>query len=167
MPAAALPGFAGMTFAPVVPFNWQREPFLWLDFSEENPELSAQLLQHTPTFNHYLQQLFQQKGVKAGVGGYAEHRVLYRYRPHFQQQAHPRELHLGMDVWLPAGTPVMAPLPGRLHSFADNAGYGNYGPTLIAEHELPGGQVLFSLYGHLSRGSLRGKFAGQRLAAGQ
>lgn len=167
MPDTTRPDFSGLHFAPIVPFDWQREPFLWLDFSAGNPALSAEELQDTAALSRYLRELFGQAGVRAGVGGYAEHRVLYRYRPHFSQQAHPRELHLGLDLWLPAGTPVMAPLPGQLHSLADNAGYGNYGPTLVLSHTLPGGRPLFSLYGHLSRASLEQQLVGKTFGAGQ
>jgi murein DD-endopeptidase MepM/ murein hydrolase activator NlpD len=39
---------------------------------------------------------------------------------------------------------------GTIHSFADNEGFGNYGPTLILEHDIEG-QVFYTLYGHLSR----------------
>ncbi|MEJ7660880.1 MAG: hypothetical protein WKG07_15300 [Hymenobacter sp.] len=71
-----------------------------------------------------------------GIGGYLENRVIYRRSPHFDDATEPRSLHLGVDVWVPAGTPVAAPLPAVVHSLADNNNFGDYGPTVILQHEL-------------------------------
>ena len=46
----------------------------------------------------------------------------------------PRRLHLGVDIWADAGTPVYVPLDGRIHSFRDNNHFGDYGPTVILQH---------------------------------
>jgi murein DD-endopeptidase MepM/ murein hydrolase activator NlpD len=40
-------------------------------------------------------------------------------------------------------------MDGVVHSFANNDDDGNYGPTLILEHDY-NGKKLFTLYGHLS-----------------
>ena len=45
-----------------------------------------------------------------------------------------RTVHLGLDLFVEAGTRVLAPLDGMVHSIADNAGPLNYGPTVILEH---------------------------------
>lgn len=49
--------------------------------------------------------------------------------------------------------PIFAPLDGLIHSMAINSAYGDYGATIILEHEREG-KPLFSLYGHLSHASL-------------
>src|SRR5690606_28539933 len=103
-------------------------------------------------------------GAKMGAGGYAENRIIYTSKV-FTGNEEPRSLHLGIDVWAPAGTPVMAPLPGRVHSFANNTAYRDYGPTIILEHDLQG-QKFYTLYGHLSAASLSGLQKGKFLAAG-
>ena len=104
------------------------------------------------------------------MGGYNEHRVIYRRSPHFQQvaetsQTGPREIHLGIDLWAEAGMPVLAPLDGVVHSFQNNAGFGDYGPTIILEHRIDG-KPLYSLYGHLSLASLEGLYEGKVYRAG-
>jgi murein DD-endopeptidase MepM/ murein hydrolase activator NlpD len=66
----------------------------------------------------------------------------------------PRRLHLGTDIWGPAGTPVFAPLHATVHSFAFNDAFGDYGATLILQHELDG-LVFYTLYGHLSLASIQ------------
>ena len=49
---------------------------------------------------------------------------------------------------------------------ANNANFGDYGPTVILEHELDG-QRLFSLYGHLAARTLGHLNVGQRVVAGE
>ena len=67
---------------------------------------------------------------------------------------------------LPAGEPLFSPLAGKIHSFANNAAEGDYGPTLIMEHEIQG-QRFYILYGHLSRKSLLHYQEGKTIAAGE
>jgi hypothetical protein len=35
-----------------------------------------------------------------------------------------RNIHIGLDLWIKAGTPILAALEGTLHSFNFNAGFG-------------------------------------------
>ncbi|MCW3074216.1 MAG: Peptidase [Flaviaesturariibacter sp.] len=77
----------------------------------------------------------------------------------------PRRLHLGIDIWGPAGVPIYAPLEGTVHSFAFNDAYGDYGATLILQHELEG-VIFHTLYGHLSLHSIEDKREGQDIAKG-
>ena len=67
---------------------------------------------------------------------------------------------------MPAGTPVLAPLPARIHSLADNANFGDYGPTVVLEHNLEG-VVFYTLYGHLARREWAQLRPGQPLAQGE
>ncbi|MGH8495640.1 MAG: peptidoglycan DD-metalloendopeptidase family protein [Gammaproteobacteria bacterium] len=102
------------------------------------------------------------------IGRYAEARALYdtqAYASRFNP-ADRRNVHLGLDLGVPAGTPVHAPLEGTVHSFADNDIAGDYGPTVILEHradEVP----FYTLYGHLQRRSLDGLEAGRRVGRAQ
>ncbi|MFT4033603.1 MAG: peptidoglycan DD-metalloendopeptidase family protein [Siphonobacter sp.] len=155
-----------ISFAPVVPFHWQKDPYLVLDFTDGNQQLSQRNLMNTADFSEYVFGLIQKKGAIGGVGGYNEHRILYRRSPHFQQLEEPREIHLGIDIWAEPGTAVMVPLAGKIHSLKDNAHFGDYGPTIILEHELEG-ITFHTLYGHLSRSSLLAKAAGQAVEAGE
>ncbi len=100
------------------------------------------------------------------IGGYGEDRAIYT-SPVFTGGGEPRTVHLGIDIFAPAGTDVFAPLPGRLHSFRDNANPLDYGPTIILEHVVADGLVFYTLYGHLGRESLDGLTVGRALAAGE
>lgn len=92
----------------------------------------------------------QAAGIRYGLGLYGENRTVYA-TPQFADAASPerRTVHLGIDVFAPAGTPVHAPLKGRVHRLGYNADPLDYGHTLILEHDL-GGIRFFTLYGHLA-----------------
>ncbi|WP_373493395.1 peptidoglycan DD-metalloendopeptidase family protein [Aquiflexum sp.] len=121
-----------------------------MDFSPSNTDLIEVNLSDTHQFNDYVFGLLEQSGKKYGIGGYFEHRAIYSRSAVFATELQDfRNIHMGVDIWAEAGTPVFAPLDGIVHSFKDNAGFGNYGPTIILEHELRG-EKLFSLYGHLA-----------------
>jgi murein DD-endopeptidase MepM/ murein hydrolase activator NlpD len=85
-----------------------------------------------------------------GLGLYAEKRRVYA-SAHFADAASPerRTIHLGVDVFAPAGTPVFAPLAGRVESVCYNSDPLDYGHTLILEHQTPEGVPFYTLYGHL------------------
>ena len=78
-----------------------------------------------------------------------------------------RTVHLGLDLFVDPGTPVLAPLPGVVRAAADNAGPLDCGPTVVLEHEAgAGGPVFYSLYGRLARASMARLAPGARVAAG-
>lgn len=93
--------------------------------------------------------------VPYGLGLYAEDRRVYA-TDQFADPAGPerRTVHLGIDVFAPAGTAVYAPLPGRVLHLCYNADPLDYGHTLILAH-LAGSVPFYTLYGHLG-GSLPG-----------
>jgi murein DD-endopeptidase MepM/ murein hydrolase activator NlpD len=110
---------------------------------------------------------FSGQGASYGLGLYGEKRSVYA-TDQFADAASPerRVIHLGVDVFAPAGTPVHAPLPGRVRHLTYNADPLDYGHTLILEHETAD-TVFFTLYGHLAD-TLPGLLQpGDRVAAGQ
>jgi len=137
---------------------------LWLDLSKDNAELSAIDPADTPALSAYIDRALAIAGAQVGLGGYNEQRAWYERSEVFRVGDEYRSVHLGLDLWCPAGTRIASPLPSRVHSFADNAAFGDYGPTILLEHP---GQGLYSLYGHLARTSLQGLEKGQILDPGQ
>lgn len=93
---------------------------------------------------------FAARAVPYGLGAYGEVRSVYA-TAQFADAASPerRTVHLGIDVFAPAMTPVHAPLPGRVRHVTYNADPLDYGHTLILEHDA-GGLPFFTLYGHLA-----------------
>lgn len=154
--------------APLLPGQLLRGPGVaQLDFTAANPRLAhPEQLRDTAFFDQVVQAMLAEQRVTVGVGGYLENRVIYRRSPHFDAATEPRSLHLGLDVWVPSGTPVAAPLPGIVHSLADNAQFGDYGPTVILRHWLES-QPFFTLYGHLTRADLSYLQPGLALGAGE
>lgn len=136
-----------------------------LNLSETNAELSPDVVINTETFSQYINQTLANAGCTYGIGGYDELRNLYARSEVFSGEE-PRRLHLGVDIWGGAGTPVFAPLDGNIHSLAYNGSFGNYGATLILQHQLEG-KTFHTLYGHLSLASLEGKLAGAAITVGE
>ncbi|MCB0473212.1 MAG: peptidoglycan DD-metalloendopeptidase family protein, partial [Flavobacteriaceae bacterium] len=112
----------------------------------------------------YISSYLKEENGEVAYGGYLEKRNLYKRSPHFNATA-VRNMHLGMDLWCEAGTKVLAVLDGRVHSFQNNAVYGDYGPTVILKHAIDGIEF-YSLYGHLSVESLDRLKPGQPVEQG-
>ena len=155
-------------FLPVVSFNPASDILLPMDFTAANQELTDSILNDTTAFCQWVTNKLEAAGARYGIGGYNEHRTVYRMSRVFDGTGdlEPRRLHLGIDIWGAAGTPVYAPLEGTVHSFADNNRAGDYGATILVEHELEGTRFC-TLYGHLNRASLNGMEKGKAIAAGQ
>lgn len=143
------------------------KPYKKLDFTAGNEDLMARDLSETSIFSDYVFNELLAGNTFNGIGGYGEDRVIYRHRKHFTQHSEkPRSIHLGVDIWTDAGEPLYSPLDGTVHSFAFNDHYGDYGPTIILSHELPG-VSFFTLYGHLSLGSLENLYTGKPIKGGE
>src|SRR5579872_1930100 len=137
-------------FHPVVPFDPAKDRLHGFDFTEANTDLAPADIADTESFAAYINRALQRDRARYGIGGYGEHRTLYARSRHFGAAGaeEPRRLHLGIDIWGPAGTPVMAPLDGIVHSFGFNNNDSDYGATIILTHNLEG-STFHTLYGHL------------------
>lgn len=139
---------------------------LKLDFTISNIGLREVDLSDTESFDAFVFQQLRSASKPYGHGGYLEKRDIYRRSEVFATaQEDFRNIHLGIDIWTAAGSPIFAPLDGKVHSFQDNEGFGNYGPTIILEHQVEG-QLFYSLYGHLRRDDLQSLEVGQIFRAG-
>ena len=150
----------------VVDFNKDADSLYHFDFTANNTELAAETFSDTERFSIWVNQKLKSENCRYGIGGYMEHRTIYARSAHFDTIDEPRRLHLGVDIWGDAGTPVYAPLQGKIHSFKDNNNFGDYGATIILAHELEG-LKLYTLYGHLGRKSLEGLTEGMAVSLHQ
>src|SRR4051794_37561205 len=64
-----------------------------------------------------------------------------------------RTLHLGVDVFLAAGEPILAPLDGVVRACAWRPAARDWGGTVLLDHTTPDGTPFQTLYGHLDRAS--------------
>jgi len=161
-------------FHRVVPFNPRDERLTGIDLTAANKEVTEEIFNETESFSEYINKKRHEGAAKYLVGGYNELRALYGRSELFsvdnnggarQQEAEPRRLHLGMDIWGEVGTPVYAPLGGMIHSFAFNHHYGDYGATIILLHQLEG-FPFYTLYGHLSLQDIQNISAGKYVSRG-
>lgn len=110
---------------------------------------------------------FTTQGLPYGIGLYAENRTVYASDQFADRASHERRtMHLGIDVFAPAGTPVYAPLGGKIRHLTYQADPLDYGNVLILEHD-NGPAPFFTLYGHLAGSLPRLLKPGQRVEAGQ
>jgi 4-aminobutyrate aminotransferase-like enzyme/Ser/Thr protein kinase RdoA (MazF antagonist) len=147
------------------------EPLVVFDLSIGSADLgNVPDFAETEPFTHTLWEQLRAAGAHVGIGCYDEARPIYTtdaYRVEGNDGPEWRALHVGLDIFQEPGSPVYAPLDGIVHSFADNAAPRDYGPTIILEHTVADGTLTFyTLYGHLSRGSLDGLRAGMPVARG-
>ena len=160
------------TFAPVMGRALSETPLTVLDLGVGSLDIPRpEIVQDTAAFSAHVDRLMARAGAEVAVGRYDEARLVY-VTPLFRHESNWRDenrtVHLGVDLFRPAGTPVFAPLDGTVHSVANNAAAGDYGPTVILEHVVEGGAVRFyTLYGHLALASLEGMRPGRAVTRGE
>jgi murein DD-endopeptidase MepM/ murein hydrolase activator NlpD len=137
-----------------------------IDLSRHNQKLRRISHEDTRRLGEYIFGEMQRAHAAFGIGGYDEDRALYGRFPLYCDGDETRSIHLGVDIWARAGTPIFCPVTGTVHSFQDNKQSGDYGPTIILQHQ-SGDLTWYSLYGHLSTQSLSGLCEGQRFHAGE
>lgn len=149
----------------IVDFDPDADRLYQLDFTAENRELSADVLGSTALFSDWVAQKLSGSGSRYGIGGYNEHRTIYARSGHFDGETEPRRLHLGVDVWGPAGTPVYNFYDARVHSFRFNDNFGDYGATIVLGYTIE--DITFhALYGHLNLSALAGLEEGMFIPGG-
>lgn len=151
---------------PLLGPHLRRSDLCPISLDVRQPEISRlELTTYEQLEAHIAEHLLRHQASGA-IGGYLEKRDLYRSSPHFRTSGADRCIHLGIDIWLPAGSPLFVPLDARVHSFAYNDRPLDYGATILLEHRF--GKIhFFTLYGHLSLASLQKLHEGQALQAGQ
>ena len=161
-------------FHAVIEFNAAKEKIAPLNLSKTNTALTDEIYSDTKTFSIFIEVLKNELKAKFLIGGYAELREMYKRSLLFDEEKkygiekpvteEPRRLHIGTDIWGDAGTKIFAPLGGTVHSFAFNNNFGDYGATIVMQHQLDT-IVFHTLYGHLSLADIaplqEGKYIGR------
>lgn len=168
-------------FRSVVDFNVDKDKLVRMDFTGGNRELTPELIVDTKAFSNYIDQKLLAANARYGIGGYGENRTVYKRSTHFDlvgskvspsggdlegASSQSRTIHLGIDIWGPAGTKVFVPMGGTVHSFAYNDNLGDYGATIILQHQLET-IVFHTLYGHLSMADLARMQEGKYISRGE
>lgn len=138
-----------------------------IDLSISNADLSKMDMENTEAFENHIETILQENDSIVAFGGYNEERNLYKTSSLFNdEKSEERNIHIGMDLWIKAGTPILAALDGTVHGFDFNAGKGNYGPTIILKHSFEN-RDFYTLYGHLSVESIENLEIGTAFKKGQ
>ncbi len=131
---------------------------IWLDWSADNENMART--------EEQIVALMAQSGAQVAIGHYCENRNVYQGEAFDIKSDNSRTVHLGVDLFAPAGTPVHAGHDGKVEYFNDNNVYLDYGPVIILRHETESGTPFWTLYGHLSRPSLDDLYIGKVIKAG-
>ena len=148
---------------PILSHGWQEKPIFMVNLTRHSE--IWQRINQGEIFDDVLKKLMIENKAEVSWGQYNEERFIYEETEHFTTEPL-RNLHIGVDLGVPAGTEIQAPIDGIIHSMANNQGAGNYGPTIILQHDYSDG-VFYTLYGHLSSSSLNQNSVGQRIPQGE
>lgn len=103
-------------------------------------------------FQFKINKLQAQSQDKIIAGGYLEPRALYTSTAYDKIGNNGREsrtIHLGIDFWLPALTPIHALFDGEIVTAVNDAGDKEYGGLVIIKHSTETFDF-YTLYGHLT-----------------
>lgn len=130
------------------------ESYISIDLSATFLLLNDVDVQSSDSLASHINNYLKSHSKQVAYGGYLELRSLYNRSHHFHKHMeNQRNIHLGIDFWCTANTPVLSAFDGTIHSFKNNIAFGDYGPTIILEHCFDG-MTFFTLYGHLSLDSI-------------
>lgn len=136
-----------------------------LDLSISNPTIHH--LASAEDYGVFIQKHLDANNGTIAFGGYQEIRNLYQRSSVFKAyNSEERNIHIGLDLWINESASVHAALGGTIHSFQNNTALGDYGPTIIIQHQLED-SIFHTLYGHLSEESLKGKKVGDIVEPGE
>lgn len=145
---------------PLLP-NLKGAPFV-ADLSPRNTDLLTMDVRDPERFQRYLDRL---RGERSwGFGDYLENRATL-LRDYPQMVADKRFFHLGIDLIVPGGTVLHAPLASTVAEAGHEPGAGNYGGFVLLAHAGASYETFYSLYGHLEKATL--PEPGRRLRAGE
>ena len=155
-------------FTPVIDAAYKAEDYRFLDLSVDNSILKEVDTASAEAIQLYIDAFLSKTNGRVAYGGYLEKRSIYDRSIYFNNEDPQlrRNIHLGLDIWCPAGTAILAPVAGKVNSFKNNKNYGDYGPCIILEHQFEDLQF-YTLYGHLSLESLANLKTGQFFEAGE
>lgn len=146
----------------VIDPNIPTSKYVALDLSVDNEDLSKVDVSNVESLGAYIDSEITTKNGLVAYGGYIERRAIYDRSSYFnsEEKEAVRNIHLGLDIWLSAGSTIYAPLAGVVHSFKNNLNFGDYGPTIILQHTIQN-HTFHTLYGHLSLKSIQSLSVGQ------
>ena len=153
---------------PVIDASISKSDYITIDLSKANKDLQSFDISSSAAWETYINNYLKKYNKKVAFGGYLEKRGIYNRSDYFNNPnpETERNIHLGLDLWVEAGTTVLAAFDGEIHSFKDNTNFGDYGPTIVLKHTIETVEF-YTLYGHLSRESLTHLKVGEKVNKGE
>ncbi len=153
---------------PLIHSSISKSDYVSLDLSKDNIELKNIDVSSSDRLEVFITNYIQTNNAKVAFGGYLETREIYSRSSYFNSSNSEteRNIHLGLDLWIEAETPIFTPIDATVHSFKVNKNFGDYGPTIILKHNI--NEVEFyTLYGHLSLSSIENLKVGEGFQKGK
>lgn len=150
------------SFHPVLSKN--KPTYVVMDFSVASLEFAPDALS-IPGLADQL--IWDKVGPHVGIGRWNEPRLVYTGDQYATVSGERRTIHIGVDLFRPALSPVYAPLDAVVYSCCAHHEEFDYGGCVLLEHRPPDGPVFWTLYGHLSHNSAMALQPGQFIAAGE
>jgi 4-aminobutyrate aminotransferase-like enzyme/Ser/Thr protein kinase RdoA (MazF antagonist) len=156
----------------IVEFDLRSTPHVVFDLSVGNLEFGTlRDLTSIEQWGRSIDDRMRIENATFGVGRYDEARLIYggdQYSSAVVEGPESRTVHLAIDLFLESGTSLFAPLDGKIHSFRNNDLHLDNGPTIILEHDVgKTGLKFYTLFAHLSEGSLEGLSNGKVVKKGE
>jgi murein DD-endopeptidase MepM/ murein hydrolase activator NlpD len=143
--------------------GWQHRPRLMVDLTK-NSALWQSVQQGVP-FDVLIKEQMRVINAEVSWGRYNENRFIYQDTEHFAERQQ-NTLHIGVDLGVPHGIIVQSPLDAIVHSVKNNQQVGDYGPTVILQHQI-NDRIFYTLYGHLSTQDLTPLYKGKKIRSGE
>ncbi|WP_089139373.1 peptidoglycan DD-metalloendopeptidase family protein [Vibrio rumoiensis] len=150
-------------FHPIIDTHYQFGKALIVDLSPSSDIWSQVNDEHD--FSAEIKRQVAETNAVIEIGRYAEQRMIYQDTDNFSQSSN-RTLHIGIDLGIPAGNTVFAPIQGEVVALANRQQQGDYGPVIILRHQLEG-YTFHTLYGHLATSSLQNLYIGKIIQTGE
>jgi len=133
----------------------------WIGDREEAGDLDL--------FQYKIERLQREVPEEIIAGGYLEPRALYGTEAYDRMGNNGKEsrtVHLGIDLWVPPGTPVHAIFDGEVLTAVNDAGDKEYGGLIILKHQ-EDDIAFYTLHGHLAIESALKHKSGDRIIKGE
>jgi len=113
-------------------------------------------------------EIADREAVTLGIGPWGEDRPVYTTEAFVSRMAtgKRRSLHLGLDLFLDAGANVRTPLDGKVIDLYATDLPLDYGHAVLLQHDPEDGVRFYTLWGHLSAGTVSARHVGEQLKAG-
>ena len=159
----------------IVDVDLIHDPVLLMDTSVSSPHLGNPSLGYDPVAaTKDVFRALEDSNCLAGIGKYDEYRLIYDSEDFIDFTGHQRTLHLGIDVFMPAGSRVFAPLDGKVFALCNNTSKFDYGGSIILQHRIGSDAgdnaddiTFYTLYGHLRAESFTHLHKGMSVKAGK